>query len=222
MEKIKVLIVDDQELFRTSLKTILENKNLYVVGTAENYTQLVDLLSSNQIDVILMDIRLPGINGVECTKMVKNKYPNTKVIVLTTFEDDEYVVNALKYGASGYLLKGISIDDLVKSIKVVYDGGALINSDVTVKVLKYFSQITYFYSDDINRKMLNDFNQKELSVIKLIGQGFSNNEISKKLSYSIGTIRNIVSNILAKTGFRDRTQIAIYAIQNGIFFNEQN
>ena len=136
---IKVLIADDQELIRESLKIVLgANEDMEVTGIAENGEQVLSEIKKEKPNVILMDIRMPGIDGVECTRLVKEKYPDIYIIVLTTFDDDEYIFGALKYGASGYLLKGISLDELVKSIRLVAEGGTLISPDVATKVFKFF------------------------------------------------------------------------------------
>ena len=139
---IKVLIADDQELIRQSLSIILGLKEeISVVGGVGDGTEVLEFIAKEKPDIILMDIRMPTMDGVECTKIVKGKYPEIKIIVLTTFDDDKYVFSALKYGASGYLLKGISVDELEKAIHVVYSGGAMINPEIASKVVELFSEM---------------------------------------------------------------------------------
>ena len=139
---IKVLIADDQELIRQSLSIILGLKEeISVVGGVGDGTEVLEFIAKEKPDIILMDIRMPTMDGVECTKIVKEKYPEIKIIVLTTFDDDKYVFSALKYGASGYLLKGISVDELEKAIHVVYGGGAMINPEIASKVVELFSEM---------------------------------------------------------------------------------
>lgn len=219
MKVIKVLIADDQELIRQSLKIVLSaNKDIEIVGTVCNGNEVVESVRKYKPDVILMDVRMPEMDGVQCTKIIKESYPNIKIIVLTTFDDDEYIFNALKYGASGYLLKGVSMDELVKAIHTVANGGAMINPDITAKVFKLFSQMA---QGDVSvqagvPKNVDDICDTEWDIIKCIGFGLSNKEIAKKLRLSEGTVRNYLSNILNKLDFRDRTQLAIWSVQTGV------
>lgn len=215
---IRVLIADDQELIRQSLEMMLSNKSdIQVVGAAENGREAVDLAEKLAPDVILMDIRMPEIDGVESIQIIKGKNPEIKIIVLTTFDDDEYVFNALKNGASGYLLKGISVGELVESIRTVVRGGALINPNIAAKVVKLFSQMAQAdYRIKVENRGLQDLSKNELKIIQMIGQGMSNKEITEKLKFSEGTVRNYISSILSKLELRDRTQIAIFAVQNGL------
>ena len=139
---VKVLIADDQELIRESLKIILESKpDIEVTDAVSDGLEVIRSVREKRPDIILLDIRMPRLDGVSCTKIIKEGYPDIKIIILTTFDDDEYVFNALKYGASGYLLKGISMDSLVEAINTVYQGQAMINPDTASKVLKFFSKL---------------------------------------------------------------------------------
>ena len=139
---IKVLIADDQELIRQSLQIVLEiEKDIEVSGVAGNGLEVIRAVRKKRPDVILMDIRMPEMDGVVCTQIIKENYPQIKIIILTTFDDDEYVYNALKYGASGYLLKGVSMDELESSVRTVYSGRAMINPDIAAKVLTLFSKM---------------------------------------------------------------------------------
>ena len=188
-----------------------------IVALAATGKQAVELAKEKKPDVILMDIRMPEMDGVEATKIIKKMYPEIKIIVLTTFDDDEYVFDALKNGASGYLLKGISLNELVESIRIVMNGGSLINPTIATKVCKFFSQMAEAdYTNKIQSDALSSLNKNELKIMKLIGMGYSNKEITKELNFSEGTVRNYISNILSKLDLRDRTQIAILAVQTGI------
>ncbi|MDE6281436.1 MAG: response regulator transcription factor, partial [Oscillospiraceae bacterium] len=139
---IKVLIVDDQELFRESLKVVLSvSGNIQVADAVSGVTQALKSAAQNRPDVVLMDIRMPGMDGVEGTRLFKERWPDVKVIVLTTFDDDEYVFGALKNGASGYLLKGSSISELSEAIQIAHSGGAMINPTVATKVIHQFSNM---------------------------------------------------------------------------------
>jgi len=215
---IKVLIADDQELIRTSLQIVLNNQeNIEVTDVVANGQEVMRSVYKNKPDVILMDIRMPKMDGVQCTKIIKENYPNIKIIILTTFDDDEYVYNALKYGASGYLLKGVSIDDLVKAIHTVYSGRAMINPDIATKVVRLFSQMAKGnYAIEVSQKEVEDLTKTELKIIEQVGYGFSNKEIADALNLSEGTVRNYLSTILSKLKLRDRTQLAIWAIQSGV------
>ena len=208
---IKVMIADDQELIRQSLQIVLStHEDLKVVDAVENGFAVLESIKKERPDVILMDIRMPEMDGVYCTKAVKEKYPDIKIIILTTFDDDEFVFSALKYGASGYLLKGVSMDELYHAICTVYNGGAMINPDIATKVFKLFSKMS----------ISKDLTQAELKVIQQVGFGLSNKEIAQKLYLSEGTVRNYVSIVLSKLELRDRTQLAIWAVQTGVTMQE--
>ena len=141
---IRIMIADDQELIRESLKIVLEmNEDMEVAAMASNGREALAALAKMPIDIILMDIRMPELDGVLCTKAVKERYPDVRIIILTTFDDDDYVYSALKYGASGYLLKGGSVQELADAIRVVVSGGNILNPDVTNKVVKLFSQMAH-------------------------------------------------------------------------------
>ena len=160
---------------------------------------------------------MPKMDGVLCTKTVKEQYPNVKVIILTTFDDDEFIFSALKYGASGYILKGISMEDLHQAIETVSQGNAMINPDIATKVVKLFSQIAQSNSAiQVQETSVADISKAEWKIIQQIGFGLSNKEIATKLYLSEGTVRNYLSNILSKLNLRDRTQLAIWAVQTGV------
>lgn len=214
---IKVMIAEDQELIRESLGIVLSaSPDMEVVGMAGDGQQVLDLIPDSRPDVILMDIRMPGMDGVECTRQVKEKYPDIFVIVLTTFDDDEYVYGALKYGASGYLLKGISMKELAEAIRTVVSGRAMINPEITDKVVRLFNQMARgSYAIQVDEAQTKDLTRTEWKVIQKIGCGFSNKEVAADLCLSEGTVRNYLSSILAKLGLRDRTQLAIWAVQTG-------
>lgn len=214
---IKVLIADDQELIRESLKIVLNtHEDLQVIDTVEDGFGVLDSLKRNIPDVILMDIRIPRMDGVYCTKMVKEAYPDVKIIILTTFDDDDFVFSALKFGASGYLLKGVSMDGLYQAILTVVSGGAMINPDIATKVFRLFSKMANTnYAINVNDDNVRELNKPEWKVIQQVGFGLSNKEIAQKLFLSEGTVRNYLSSILSKLELRDRTQLAIWAVQTG-------
>lgn len=212
---IKILIADDQELIRDSLHIVLSGNSDFVVRTAANGTEVVREVRKDRPDVILMDIRMPEMDGVQCTQIIKENYPEIKIIILTTFDDDEYIFSALKHGASGYLLKGISADGLIEAIYKVYHGNAMINDDIAGKVVKMFSQMakkdTAIITVDEN--FVQEITESEWKVIGLVSKGLSNKEIAAELFLTEGTVRNYLSSILKKLDLRDRTQLAIWAVQ---------
>ena len=215
---IKILIADDQELIRESLKIVIDsNSDMEVIGLAENGKKVLEFLTKNLPDVILMDIRMPELDGVLCTKAIKEKYPDIKIIVLTTFDDDEYIYNALKYGASGYLLKGCSVQELTSAICNVMNGNSILNRNITTKVVKLFNQMAQTnLTIEVDEKNVADLTRTEKKIAHLVGNGLSNKEIAEKLFLSEGTVRNALSSALSKLDLRDRTQLAIWSVQTGL------
>lgn len=219
---IKVLIADDQELIRQSLELVLNSKkDIEVCGIAADGKEAIQCIRKNKPDIVLMDIRMPKMDGVSCTKIIKDVYPQIKIIILTTFDDDEYVYDALRYGASGYLLKGVSMDELCDAIRTVHSGRAMINPDIATKVLKLFSQMAQTnYTIPVSEKSIQSLTKTEWRLIFQVKKGASNKEIADALSLSEGTIRNYLSAILNKLNLRDRTQLAIWAVQTGVHYDE--
>lgn len=217
---IKIGIVDDQDMVRDSLKILLSaQEDFDVVGIGKDGYDALRLVTNLHPDVLLLDIRMPIMDGVEATAMLKARSPSTSIIILTTFDDDEYVLNAICNGASGYLLKSAAMDELAKAIRTVYAGGSLMTPEIATKAFRMFSEIAKKHTK--KEKLEKDYtslpenlNRTELDIIGKIGKGLSNKEIASALSLSEGTVRNYISNILQKTGFRDRTQIAIFAVRH--------
>lgn len=215
---IKVLIADDQELIRQSLKIVLNDReNIEVTDAVANGQEVILSVRKNKPDVILMDIRMPKMDGVQCTKIIKENYSDIKIIILTTFDDDEYVYNALKFGASGYLLKGVSMDELANAISTVQSGRAMINPDIATKVLNLFSKMAKAdFSIQVGKEGIEELTKTEWKIIEQVEYGSSNKEIAESLKLSEGTVRNYLSAILNKLDLRDRTQLAIWAMQTGV------
>ncbi len=215
---IDVMIVDDQEIIRQSLEMMLSSKpGIHVCGTASDGRDAIAKARMKHPNVILMDIRMPGMDGIECLKIIRELNKDIKVIILTTFDDDEYIYESLKYGANGFLLKGTKMAEIVKAIEVVNNGGAMMDSAVSSKVLNLFAQMAKAdYSTRIDDRDYQDLTLNELKIIQAIGQGLSNKEISASLNFSEGTVRNYISSVLRKLELRDRTQIAIFAIQSSL------
>lgn len=214
---IRVLIVDDQELFRESLKVVLSvSPGIQVADAASGVQEALKSAAGCRPDVVLMDIRMPGMDGVEGTRLMKERYPNIKVIVLTTFDDDEYVFGALKNGASGYLLKGSSVSELSKAIQIVHEGGAMLNPEVASKAIQQFSNMAKGTASlQVDQQGEAELSKGERQMIRAVGRGLSNKEIAQELCLSEGTVRNTISGILSKLDLRDRTQLAIWAVQTG-------
>lgn len=215
---IDVMIVDDQEIIRQSLEMMLSSRqNIQVLATAVDGRDAIAKVREKSPDVILMDIRMPGMDGIECLKIVKEFNDNIKVIILTTFDDDEYIYESLRNGANGFLLKGTKMTEIVKAIEVVNRGGSMMDSAVSTKVMNLFAQMARAdYRTRIDDRDYQDLTTNELKIVQAIGQGLSNKEISSSLNFSEGTVRNYISSVLRKLDLRDRTQIAIFAIQSSL------
>lgn len=210
MNKIKVIIADDQSIIRSGLKLILEMEDdIEVLGLASNGNEAFDLAGELKPDVLLMDIRMPICDGVTATKKIVQKYPSVKIIILTTFLEDEYIFEALKYGAKGYLLKDVESDKLAESIRAVVCGGVLIHPKVAEKIVTGLKRPLY-------HENLPSLTAREVEVVNLIRKGRTNKEIANILFISEGTVKNHITNILGKLCLRDRTQVAIYAGENNI------
>ncbi len=213
MDKIKIVIADDQSIIRDGLKLILSMEDdLEVVGVASNGDEAYEMVKNLKPHVVLMDIRMPACDGVMGTKKICEEYSNIKIIILTTFNDDTYIFEALKAGAKGYLLKDVQSDELANSIRIVAKGGVLIHPDVAAKVVKELGN--HNKHDEGETKTLKDLTAREFQIMKLIGKGKTNKEIASELFISEGTVKNHITNILSKLYLRDRTQIALYATEN--------
>lgn len=215
---IRVLIADDQELIRQSLSFVLDAQaDIEMVGTASNGREAIELVRKEKPDVVLMDIRMPEVDGVECTRLIKSAYPQIKVIILTTFDDDEYVFGALRYGASGYLLKGVSVKELANAVREVVRGGSIIMPGVASKALEMFARMARGSMQiPVDTHQTAALQENEWRVIREVGCGKSNKEIATALCLSEGTVRNYLSSVLSKLDLRDRTQLAIWAVQSGV------
>ena len=215
---IRVLIADDQELIRQSLSFVLDAQaDIEMVGTASNGREAIELVRKEEPDVVLMDIRMPEVDGVECTRLIKTAHPQIKVIILTTFDDDEYVFGALRYGASGYLLKGVSVEELANAVREVVRGGSIIMPGVASKALEMFARMARGSMQiPVDTQQTASLQENEWKVIREVGCGKSNKEIAAALCLSEGTVRNYLSSVLSKLDLRDRTQLAIWAVQTGV------
>ena len=209
----KVIICDDQAIVRDGLAMLLKlEPDIEVVGIAGDGAEAIEMVADNRPDLILMDLKMPIMNGVEATRQIRMKYPEVKVLVLTTYADDEWVFDAIQSGASGYLLKDTPREELVKSVKGTLAGKTYVDPSVAGKVLDHFSSHQTQPSTLITSKLT----EREIEVLRLIAKGLSNADIAERLFLSDGTVRNHVSAILAKLGVSDRTQAAVIAIQHGL------
>ncbi len=212
---IKVLLVDDQDILIQGLKLILgAQEDIEISGTANNGKKAYEACKWNKPDVVLMDIQMPEVNGVEATAMIKKDFPNIKIIVLTTFNDDQYIYDALKNGASGYLLKDTSPSEIAKAVRTVFNGGALIQSEVAVKVIEKFSQLAKDTVDKPIDPKVELLTEREIEICRLIAEGKNNQEIAEELFLSQGTVKNHITRVLIKLDLRDRTQLAVFTIKN--------
>lgn len=207
----RVLLVEDQPIVRQGLKVILEqDRNIKVTHQAENGREAIKILEKHLIDFIMMDIRMPEMNGIEATRKIKQQWPDIKILILTTFNDDEYALNALKEGANGFLLKTSEPRKLIEAVYSCMKGGLTIHDEVAAKVMPRLLQPRNIPQMDI------ELTPREIAITKLIGEGKTNREIAEALFLSIGTVKNYLTTILQKTGLRDRTQLAIYAVKHNI------
>lgn len=205
----RIIIADDDALIRDSLKLLLDmEEDFQVIGTAGNGREAVDLCKKEQPDLVLMDIRMPELDGVLGTKEVKDLYSQIKVVILTTFRDDDYIKQALKNGAEGYILKSQPADSIVESLRAVAKGNIVLEKDVASSLSAMIREEKKRNPDDWQ------LTGRELEVLELVGQGLSNREIADKLFLGEGTVRNYVTALLEKLNLRDRTQLAIFYLQN--------
>ena len=208
-----VLICDDQALIRDSLRMLLNlEKDILVVGAAEDGAQAVDMVTEHQPDLVLMDLKMPGMNGIEATRRIRSRYPAVKVLVLTTYDDDEWVFDAIRAGASGYLLKDTPREDVIKAVRGTVEGRSFLDPAVAGKLIGQVAGQQTQPATLITDKLTG----REVDVLRLLARGFTNAEIAAQLHLSEGTVRNHVSAIFAKMDVSDRTQAAVIAIQHGL------
>ncbi|WPX08585.1 response regulator transcription factor [Anaerocellum danielii] len=200
----KVLIVDDDVLILDGLKVILELEGFDVVGVARNAKQAYEICASEKPDVVLMDIRMPVEDGISGTKNIKSEFPEIKVIILTTFKDDEFIRGAISYGADGYVLKSSSADHLIESIRAVLQDKFVLDKEIAQTLPRFLNK------EDVKTDFEKyNLTEREKEIIKLVAEGFSNKEIAKKLFLTEGTVRNYISVLLEKLHLTNRTQLAV-------------
>ncbi|MBU3092232.1 response regulator transcription factor [Clostridium sp. CM028] len=215
MEKINIAIADDEVLIREGLKIILSsNLEINVVGLCGNGEEALKLCRNEKVDVVLMDIRMPLCDGVMGTKLIKSEFKDIKILILTTFKDDEYIYDAMKHGASGYLLKDTSYDIIMDGIKSVYRGNVVMHPEVAAKIINNTKSNSKNTLSNIMDKYKLTLRQVEFIIG--IGTGLTNKEIASNLFVTEGTVKNHITEILSKLELRDRTQIAIFALKNSL------
>ncbi|MEH6943638.1 response regulator transcription factor [Bacillus sp. JJ722] len=207
---VRVMVVEDQSIVRQGISMMLQSHGLQVVAEAVNGQEAIEQLNSVDVDLVMMDIRMPKMNGLEATRIIHNQWPHIKIMILTTFNDDEYAVEALKEGASGYLLKTADSEKLVAAVESCLKGGMPIQEEVTARV------IPKLLHSSAPEEIHIPLTPRELDITKCIGLGKTNKEISQELFVSVGTVKNHITVILQKLELRDRTQLAIYAVKNHI------
>jgi len=211
---IKVLIADDQEVVREGLAALLAyHKNLEIVGQASNGIEACDKARELNPDVVLMDIRMPECDGIAATEKITRENPAIKILVLTTFDEDDLIVKALKSGASGYLLKDTKSDRIAAGIQTVFDGGMLLGPAAAAKVLSHLNNAPPQRNSALRKELEDKLSERKIEVLKLIGQGKTNTEIADTLHITEGTVKNYVSQIFELLNVRDRVQAALIAQQ---------
>lgn len=215
---IRLLLVDDQEMIRRGFEMVLGGQpGLTIAGSAENGAEAYELVQQEEFDVVVMDVRMPSMNGVEATRLIRSLEHPPKVLILTTFDLDEYVYDALRAGASGFLLKDASTEELVSAIRHIHDGDSVVAPSTMRRLLERFTssgavQTVQTGDDDA----LAELTAREKDVVRLVAQGLSNAEIAEALVLAPGTVKVHVSNILTKLDARDRVQIVIAAFNSGL------
>jgi len=213
-----ILIIDDQRVVRQGLAAILEGEeDIRVAGTGSNGEEALALAESLKPRLILMDLNMPVMNGVIATREIKARHPETAVLILTTYATDEWLFDALRAGADGYLLKDISRELLVEAIRKTAAGAAYLDPQVAGKVLKAFACAGY----PMEKSIPDDFTDREMEVLRLLVKGLSNSQISERAHLAQGTVRNYISRIMQKLGAQDRVQAAVLAMRRGLVTGEE-
>lgn len=215
---IRVLLVDDQRLMRDGMRTLLSlEADISVVGEAGNGLEGLQQALDLRPDVVLMDIRMPGMNGVEGTRAIRAALPETRVLILTTFDDDDLVVEALREGAAGYLTKDLPAEEIAAAIRKVREGGIIMPPPIAAKVVAELTRRAATPAHPVaDAGLAAQLTDREREVLRLLGQGYSNKEIGDALHITEGTAKNHVSRVIEKLGVRDRTQAALWAVRHGL------
>jgi len=210
MKKIKIILTDDNQLFRDCIKSLLENtEQIEIVGEASNGNELLTLLKQTHPDILILDITLPDISGIEITRQVAHDYPHLKVLILSMHNEDEFVINALKAGAKGYLPKDISKHELLEAISAIYEGGEYFSKTISDAFLKKFIQRTRMGLQGENQILIT----RETEIVKLVAEGLKNQQIADKLFISVRTVDAHKNNIMKKLNLKSNIDIVKFAIK---------
>jgi len=213
MVKQRILLVDDHEVVRLGLKSLLERHPQFeIVGEAASAREALEQVENNHPDVVVMDIRLPGTSGIEACEEITSRFPETRVLMLTSYAEDEMLFSAIRAGASGYILKQIGGDELVRALEAVARGEALLDPAVTQRV---FQEVRRAVKEEEASAFVH-LSQQEKHVLLLVSEGRTNREIAKALFLGEGTVRNYVSSILSKLGVSNRAEAAAYAVEHNL------
>lgn len=208
---IRILLAEDQVMVREGLKMMIEtDEEMKVTGEASNGKEAIALCEKQAFDVAILDIRMPVMNGIEAAKAIQSRFKQTKILILTTFDDSEYVMNALKIGVSGYILKDGDTSSLIRSIRSALKGGLTVEDQVAAKVMPLL------LNRQEGKKPDPSLTPRERAILSCIGEGLNNHEIADRLGLSVGTVKNNTSQVLQKLDLKDRTQLAIYAIRHNL------
>ena len=217
MKKIRIMLVDDQSLFREALRTLLSLQDGFeIVAEAENGERAVSLAKVHRPDVILMDLRMPVLGGVDATRKILAANPANRVVVLTTFEEDEEIFDAMRAGALGYLLKACSAEKLCEALRAAAKGTSVLEPSVAARVMAELNRLTVRGGKRAAQPLADPLSERELGVLKLLADGCSNKEIGVQLKITEGTVKNHMTNVLEKLGALDRTQAALRAREMGL------
>jgi len=213
METIRILVADDQTITRTGLRNLLASvEGIEIVGEAGDGAQVIDLADKLEPDVILMDLRMPVVNGIEATRRIHRASPHIGILVVTVFEDDTSVFPAIRAGARGYLLKNADLDELVRAIRTVASGGVIFSPGIAQKVMGYLTAPT----PDVPGQVFDELTHRERDILELIAQGKTNAEIASELNLSPKTVSNNISNVLLKVQATDRAKLMLMALEAGM------
>jgi DNA-binding NarL/FixJ family response regulator len=210
---IKIAICDDQEVVCQGLGAILSTaKDLQVISISNNGQELLESLERKTVDVILMDLKMPILNGIQATKLIKDKFPEIRILVLTTYDADAWLLDAIRNGADGYLLKDTSRENLILAIHEVFEGKTPVDTKIAGKLFEKIAKTPNPEATTMGK----DLNEREMQILRCLSHGLSNAEIAQELFLSEGTVRNYVSGILEKLDVDDRTQAAVLALRYGL------
>jgi two-component system response regulator DegU len=216
-DKIRILVCDDHTLVREGFTKMLElSPEFQVVAQASSAKEALEKVRQINPDVVIMDIKLPGINGIEATRMIKQEFPDIEVMILSMYDEEEYVIESVKAGATGYVLKDISQEDLFRAIKTVYSGGSMIQPALARKVLREFAHLARETTGVSKASLLKELSDREVKVLQYVADGMSNKEIADKLMISEKTVKAHLRSIFRKLEVGDRAQAVAYAMRKGL------